>query len=168
MKKTQCRSKEVLKLYVAFHQGEPFTPEDAFRWGQSKGYDTMPEVDPEAIAIRKMKAAIKNARFIDPQGRKVPQYISLADELSLWGDLTITPHTAVQRSLNMHCDKAVQTLAQAQTVADSYNDNFNISGVDVTVPLDGVADAVNEAVIMRRNRGRNDDLFDDEEDEGED
>lgn len=155
---------ELLKLYVALHPGQPFTSEEVYHWGLSKGYDTTPDIDPVVIAIRKMKAAIKGAHFNDPQGRKIPQFISVGDELPLWADLTITPHTVVQRSLDMCRGKAVQTLAQVQTVADSYNDNFNLSGTDVRVNLD-VTDDVLEEVIMRRNRTFRNDLFDDDGEE---
>ncbi len=158
---------ELLKLYEAFHPGKTFTPEDVRLWGLNHGYDVTPVVDLNAAALRKIKQAIKNSSFIDPQGRKVPKYISVGNDeesLPLWSELAITPHPIVQKSVNMSRQKAVQTLAQAQTITDSYNDNFNLSNEDVRLNLT-VADDVAEEIIMKRNRGRNTDSFDGDEDE---
>ncbi|MEO5916524.1 MAG: hypothetical protein ABIS50_19970 [Luteolibacter sp.] len=167
MNLSKVNPSELLKLYQAFHPGKPFTPEDVRAWGLSHGYDVTPVVDLEAAALRKIKQAIKKSSFTDPQGRKVPMYISVGNEeesLPLWSELAITPHNIVQKSVNMSRTKAVQTLAQAQTVTDSYNDNFNLSGEDVRLNLI-VEEDVAEEIIMRRNRGKNKDSFDDEDGE---
>jgi hypothetical protein len=59
--------------------------------------------------------------------------------------------------------KAVETLVQAQTITNSYNDNFNMSDQLVFLDL-FVQDDVQEELILRRNRrgktsqdGRDDD-----------
>jgi hypothetical protein len=166
MQQNRVAYADLLKLYIAHHPGEQFSAEDVIQWGKSIGYDVTPQVDPEALAVRKMKQVIKKARFTDPQGREVPQYISVGDELPLWGDITILPHNIVQKSLNTHyVAKAVQTLAQGKTIADSYNDNFNQSGIPVQLELDGIQDAVMEEMIMKRKRSKNQRHQNDEDDE---
>ena len=170
MDQTKVSASDLLKLYEAFHRGETFASEDVIRWGRERGYDITPDVDLEAAALRKMKRAIKKSTFTDPQGRKVPTYISVGSDeesISLWSELAITPPNVVQKSVNMSRKKAVQTLVQAQTITDSYNDNFNVSGEDVQLDL-FVQDAVAEEIIMRRNRGKSGDNSDDKFDDSED
>ena len=167
MNKSKVNPAELLKLYEAFHPGETLTPEDVRVWGLSHGYDVTPVVDLDAAALRKIKQAIKKASFVDPQGRKVPKYISVGNDeesLPLWSELAITPHPIVQKSVNMSRRKAIQTLAQAQTITDSYNDNFNLSAEDIRLDLT-VADDVAEEIIMKRNRGRGPESFNDAEDD---
>lgn len=167
---TKVNPTELLKLFEAFNPGKTFTQEEVVDWGEARGYDITPDVDLRAAALRKMKLAIKKSQFIDPQGRKVPKYISIGDEeesLPLWSELAITPHPIVQKSVNMSRRKAVQTLAQAQTIVDSYNDNFNESGINVRLEL-FVQEDVTEELIMRRNRGKKPSDYDAEDDENDD
>jgi hypothetical protein len=158
---TKVSAADLVKLYQAFHPGESFTSEDIYSWGLSRGYDTTPDVDPKAAALRKIKRAVKQATFVDPQGRKVPQYIYTGDEegqIPLWSELSLTPQPVVQRSLDMSRNKGIQTFVTSTIIAESYNENFNL-GDPVAVDLN-ISDAVAEQVIIRRNTGMAGDDFD--------
>lgn len=166
---TKVNPSELLKLYESFHPKETFSPEDVIQWGQAHGYDPTPEFDPNAAAIKLIKRAIKNSTFIDPQGRKIPKYISVGSDeesLALWSELAITPNNVVQNTVNKNRKKAIQTLVQQQLITDSYNDNFNISSIPVQLDL-FVEDEVKEELIMKRNRSgkkSNTDIFNADDD----
>jgi len=167
MNTKRVSAKELIKLYAAFHPKQEFSNEDVFNWGIKNGHDVTPKFDRKAAALKKIKQAIKQSTVTDAQGRKVPRYIHVGNEegsLSLWAELAFTPQPVVQRSVDMLSQKAVQNLVQAQTITDSYNDNYNL-GSPVQLDLFSLQDAVAEGVILRRrSSGSSEEISMDEED----
>ena len=68
-----------------------------------------------------------------------------------WSEIAITPPPVMQKAVNALRGKGTQVLIQAQTVAHSYNDNYN-EGQPIQMDLFDIPDEVMEGALKRKRQ----------------
>jgi len=147
MSKNKTKSRqEIVDIYRREVTSEPVELMVVARWAIANGLWKPSFKSPEEILAGELGAALREQYIDDPQGRRVRRKHARrveeilsdgsAKQRVFWDDITTALPDFMQASLQQRRRLILADCQQLKTDVDSYNDNFNRSGVLVQTSFD--------------------------------
>lgn len=122
----------ILEIYRAEHPDQPIEPHVVSPWALKRGYFKKPPIQPEEILRKELARHLKNAYFIDPQGREVRANHAIfipvetpkgIKRRSRWLPLFEAPPEHMIVSAQLRRRQAFSDVMQLTLDLESYNEN---------------------------------------------
>jgi hypothetical protein len=136
------RMEYILTMYRAEHPNQPIEPHIVSPWAIRRGFFKKPPIQPEEILRKELSRHLKNAYFIDPQGREVRSNHAVFIDVmtpqgtkrrSRWLPLFEAPPEHMSVSAQLRRRQALSDVIQLTLDLESYNEN-NIHGAKLPLP----------------------------------
>jgi hypothetical protein len=157
MKTNKTKSRQdIVDLYRREVTKEPVELIVVAKWAIEHGLWKPPHRSPEEVLAGELSQALREQYIEDPQGRRVrrkharrveePLSDGSSKQRVFWDDITTATPDHMQASLQQRRRLILADCQQLKTDVDSYNDNYNKSGVPVQTSFDFTEDIVESAL----------------------
>jgi len=151
MKTSKAKSRQdIVDLYRREVTTEPVELIVVARWAIAHGLWQQSQRSPEEVLAGEIGQALREQYFVDPQGRRVRRkHARRIEELLsdgspkqrvFWDDITTAEPEHMQASLQQRRRLILSDCQQLKSDVDSYNENYNKTGVPVQTSFDFTED----------------------------